>query len=157
MALTATTVLDVVDQTQTISFFSSAAQVDQIIYSSNQMTFTAITTFNLVKSDFLLYYQYLNAFFKILPINFPIVNVTTLPQLASWPLSSYNLAETDVGVFKIDYTQTSGSSTALALNYVQIAGAVAFSARATPVVITLQEFYMMMNMLAQYTNQVSLN
>jgi hypothetical protein len=37
MALTSTTLVDVVNSTQTITFYESAVQVDQIVYANNQI------------------------------------------------------------------------------------------------------------------------
>jgi hypothetical protein len=154
MVLTSTTILDVVNQIQSITFYESAAQIDQITYQSNMLTFSAISTFNLVKSDFLLYFQYLNTFFNLLTVNFP-----AFQSQANyiWPLCEFDITSTNVGVFKIIYTQNSLSNNVYTINYVPIATSCSFTARASPITISVQEFFMTLNMLTQFTNQVRLN
>jgi hypothetical protein len=154
MALTAQNTLDIVNQTQTVSFYEGANLVDQIVYSSNSITFENISSYNLSKSDALLYFQYLNAFFNLLSINFPIINASATGK---WPLSTFSITETDVGVLKVDYNQTSNGTNVMSINYVPIAGAAAFGARAAPINITMQEFFMTLNLMTQFTNQVSQN
>lgn len=153
MALTSTTTFDITGQTQSIIFFNPS-QVDQISFGSNQITLATISSYNLVKSDMLLYFKYLNAFNNLLLINFP-----TLSSSISgiFPLCNFQLNETNTGVEKIVYNQTSTSNTVININYVPIAASAAFTARASPVVITMQEFFMMILMMNQFTNQVSLN
>ena len=75
MAITATTTLDIVGQTQTITF-NNPSQIDQFVYSGGQITHKASSTFNLAKSDVLLYFQFLNAFNNVLILNFPTVNAS---------------------------------------------------------------------------------
>jgi hypothetical protein len=60
MALSATTVFDIVDQTQSITF-NNPTMVDQISFANNQLTFAEISTFTLTQSDMLLYVKYLQA------------------------------------------------------------------------------------------------
>jgi hypothetical protein len=154
MALTSTTIFDVVGQTQTITFYEGASQVDQILFSSNQITFETAAAYNLAKSDYLLYFKYLNAYFSALFINFPSISSSSN---AIFPLCTFSLTETSVGVTHINYLQNTGSTLVLGINYVPVALAAAFTARTSPVTISMQEFFMMINMLSQFTNQVSLN
>jgi hypothetical protein len=153
MALTQQTTTDLVGKTQTITF-NNPSQVDQITYSNNQITFQAISTFNLTKSDLLLYIQYLQTFNTLLIANFPIVN-SSIGQ--AWPLSQFDITESSSGVTHIIYTQTSTGNTVMGINYVPQATSGAFTARASPVTITLQEYFMTVLMLGQYYNQVFLN
>jgi hypothetical protein len=153
MALTSTTVFDVIGGTQTISFYQSSTLIDQITYSLNSITFSSISSFNLSKSDILLYIKYLNAFYILMGVNFPIIFAS---QNLVWPLCEFDITENDVGVLHIDYTQTSLSSSVYSINYVPIATSAAFSARSA-ITITLQEFFMTINMLSFYNNQISLN
>lgn len=154
MALTSTTSFDIVGQTQTITFFQGITQLDQIIYSGNTVNFQAISTYNLVKSDLLLYIKFLNIYYNLLITNFAAVASS---QNANWPLSVFNISETNVGVLKIIYNQTTGANTVLNINYVPIAGSAAIASRGSTVSITNQEFFMTNNMLLQYSNQVSFN
>lgn len=154
MALTSTTTLDIVNQTQTIIFYESASQIDQITYQSGALTFSSISTFNLSKSDYLLYFQYLNAFFNLLIVNFPTLQTSAN---LDWPLCQFQINETNVGVLKIIYTQNSLNNNVYTITYVPIATACSFTARASPINITIQEFYMAVNMLTQFTNQVRSN
>lgn len=153
MALTATTTFDIIDQTQQIIFFSSAVQVDQINFATNQITFQAISSYNLVKSDLLLYYKYINAFFLLLQVNFVISQYFNL----AFPLSLFEINFYNAGTNHLQYTQTSQGNTPLMINYVPISGSASIAARASPVTISIQEFAMSVNMLSPYFNQVSLN
>lgn len=154
MVLTSTTTLDVVNQIQEITFYESDTPVDQITYQSNVLTFSSIATFNLVKSDYLLYFQYLNTFFNLLTVNFPAFQSQAN---LDWPLCEFDITSTDVGVFKIIYTQNSLSNNVYTIDYVSVASACSFTARGSPINISVQEFFMTMNMLTQFTNQVKLN
>ena len=72
MALTSQTTVDIVGQTQTISFYESATLVDQITFSSGTFIFQAISSFNLSKNDLSLYWQFLNIFQLLAITNFNI-------------------------------------------------------------------------------------
>jgi hypothetical protein len=153
MALTSTTTFDVDGNTSTITFFNPS-QVDQITYNSDGITFQTAGSYTLAKSDYLLYFQYLNAFNNQLFINFPAIskNVNT-----AWPLILFSITETNIGVQKITYDQTSIGTTILNVNYLPSIASAGFVARGSPVTVTLQEFFMTVYMLTQYTNQVALN
>jgi len=153
MALTSVTNFNIPGQNQSVTFNNPSA-VDQITYSSNQITFAAESSFNLVKSDLLLYIQYLTTFNTLLIANFPSVN-SSIGQ--AWPLSEFDITESSSGVTHIIYTQTSQGNTVLGINYVPISGSAGFTARASPVTITLQEYFMTVLMLGQFYNQVYLN
>jgi signal transduction histidine kinase len=155
MALTTTTEVDIVGQTQTISFYESSTLVDQITFSSNTFTFQTISTYNLSKSDFLLYWQFLNTYWLLIITNF---GKSVQPNLLNaWPLSQFDITESSSGVTHLYYTQTSAGTTVNYLNYVPIAQSISFAARASPVTISLQEMNMAIIMLYQYQNQVSFN
>lgn len=151
MALTAQTTLDIPEQTQTIVFYEGASVVDQITYSGGNITFSAILGFNLSKSDLLLYFKYLQIYLAALYTNF-IQSTSGL-----WPLCLFEISETNIGVLKIIYTQNSQGVNVYTITYVPIAVAASFTSRANPITISLQEFYMTLNMLTQYINQVLLN
>lgn len=152
MALTAQTTFDITGVTQTITFFENNSQVDQITYSSGQITFQTISQYNLSKSDYLLWYQYLLGFYNLLFVNFSGISF-----LGAWPLCTFEIQETNVGTKKIIYTQISQGTNALVINYVPIAVSAAFSARGSPVTVSLPEFGTCMVMLAQFTGQVTQN
>ena len=154
MALTSVASFDVVNQTQTITFFESSTQVDEITYSAGSITFANISGFNLSKSDCLLYFQYLNAYFNSLLINFPSIS---LSQNGKWPLSQFDITQSSQGVTHIIYTQTSQGNVVYTTNYVPVALSASYIARSNPVTITLQEFYMTINVMTAFTNQISLN
>ena len=153
MALTSTTTFDLVGQVQTLTMLDPS-QVDQITFSSNTITFASSLTFNLSKKDMILYFKYLNAFNNILLINFP--KISSSIGLA-FPLSVFNLKETNVGGIDIVYNQTSNGTQAININYVPLTSTATFITRPAPVTISLQEFFFMIIMLNQFTNQVSLN
>lgn len=153
MALTSTTTFDLIGQTQTITFFNPS-QVDQIIFSSNQITFENSSAYNLTKSDLLLYLKYLIIYNNLLIANFPIMLSS---YNSAWPLSVFDITKSDVGTTKIIYNQTSLGTTVLNIDYVPIASAASFVARVSPITITPQEFLMTINMLNQFSNQVTLN
>ena len=153
MALTSTTTFDIAGQTQTITF-NNPSQVDQITFSSNQITFSSESSFNLVKSDILLYNKYLQAFNNLLLINFP--SISSSIGLA-WPLCVFDFTESNIGVQRLIYNQTTSGTTVININYLPIATSAAFSARPSPVTITLQEFFMFVFMMNQFAQQVNLN
>jgi hypothetical protein len=153
MALTANTVLDIVGLTQTITF-SNPTQIDQISFTGGQITFQTASSYDLLKSDLLLYVQYINAYNLLLFRNFPLINANVN---AAFPLSLFEIYSTNVGTTKLFYNQTSGSNTVLNIDYLPIAGTAVFAIRNSPVTITLQEFFMTVNLLTQYAVQVNLN
>lgn len=153
MALTAQTTLDIVGQTQTISFYESGSLVDQITYSGNAITLSGIAAFNLSKSDFALYISYLTVYVNALYINFPSIRSSTNGQ---WPNVEFDITIISSPVAKIIYTQTFNGAVVNTITYVPLASAASFILR-SPITVTLQEFFMSMNMLVQYANQVSLN
>ena len=153
MALTSTTTFDLVNQTQILTF-NNPSQLDQIIFTNNQITFSAISTFNLSKSDLLLYLQFLNIFSVLLSRNFPFVNASIA---SAWPLCSFDITESNVGVKKIIYTQNTASTNVYTIDYLPLIASCSFAARASPVVITTQEFLSMVDFLTQYAVQVNLN
>lgn len=154
MALTSVTTTDLVGQTQVLSFYEGATLVDQISYGNNQITYGEISSFNLSKSDCLLYYQFLLTFVNILTTNFPIVNNYINAAL---PLSEFDITLSTSGVEHIVYTQNSGSTNVYTINYVPTAQAASFTARAAPVVVTLQEFFAGVYFKNKFNVQVSLN
>lgn len=153
MAITSTTLVDIVGQTQTLTYFDPG-QVDQITFSSNQITFGAISTFNLTKPDLLLYCQFLNIFSNLLIFNFSSVSNSVA---SPFPLCNFQISETFAGVHHITYNQTSAGTTVQNINYVKEASAAGFTARGAPVTISLQEFFMYVLMSNQYAIQIGLN
>ena len=152
MALTSQTVVDIVAQTQTITFYESSSQVDKITYSNNQITFQNIAHYVLNKSDYQLWFQYFFSFYNLLPINFPNIIFK-----GKWPLCKFDITESNPGVKRIIYTQTSNGVDVLVINYNTNNSTASFTARAAPVTISMQEFFTTTNMLTQYTNQVTQN
>jgi hypothetical protein len=153
MALIQQTTVDIVGETQTI-VFNNPSQVDQIQYINNQITFGISTTYNLSKSDLLLYGQFINTFNNSLILNFPSVNKSIG---IAWPLCNFDFTESNVGTKKLIYNQSSSGTTVIIITYVPIANAASFATRASPVTITLQEYFMFVLMLGQYIQQVNLN
>jgi len=153
MALTATTTLDIVGQTQTITF-NNPSQVDQFVYSGGAIIHKASTTFNLAKSDVVLYFQFLNAFNNLLILNFPKVNASIG---AIFPLCQFDISETNVGVKKVIYNQTSQGTTVINIDYLPIASSAAYATIGSDVTISLQEWFFQIIMMYQFNNQVSLN
>ncbi len=151
MAITQTTSLDIVGQTSTISFYVSASLVDQISFGSNQITFAAISSYNLSKADLFLYIQYKTAWLNSLFANFQTIN-----QFVGevFPISNFQISNTFAGVTHITYNETSSGVTIVNINYVPTALSAAFTARASPVTISMQEFFMNIYMLQQYQVQV---
>ena len=152
MALTSTTVFDIVGQTQTITF-TNPTQIDQIVYSSNAITFETTAGYNLVKSDLLLYLRFIQVFNTLLYTNFPTVSFGNL----ALPNSALSITKSFAGVTHLNYAQSSLGTNVLDINYVPTAGSGAITARGSPVTITIQEFVTMVTMLNIYSNQVNLN
>lgn len=153
MALTSTTTIDLVGQTQVLNYYEGVTLTDTITYSSNSITFSSTSGFTLSKSDTILYNTFFQAFFTLLVLNFPIVSKS---NGLAFPLCNFQISETSAGVTHINYNQTSLGSTVYGINYVPIASSAAFSARST-ITISLQELFMLQVMFTQYINQVGLN
>ena len=154
MALTAATVFDLIAATQTITF-SNPAQVDQITYSGNQITFQTSSTYNLSQSDFALYVKYVLAFNILLIQNFPQIPNSYILEWS--PLSIFSITQSNVGVEHITYNQSSNGTQVININYVPIATSAAFATRGSPVTIPLQEWFTFIVMMQQYATQVALN
>ena len=153
MALTSTILLDLIGQTQTLTYFQGASQVDQITFSSNSVTFASSAAFNLSKSDCSLYQSLLQTYITALILNFP----NSYKSVSSaWPLCNFQTSITSQGVTHINYVQTSLGNSVYSINYVPIAASAGFAIR-SQITITLQEFFMMQPILAAYFNQVGLN
>lgn len=153
MALTNATTFDVISNTSTITFYNPG-QVDQITYSANTVTFQSETTYNLSKSDLLLFMKYIFSFHAQLLLNFPSV---ALSASRAWPLCVFDITISSAGVTHLYYNQTTSGTTVLNIDYVPIAVSGAIATRAAPVTITMQEWFQAINMLQQYNNQVSIN
>ena len=153
MALTSTIALDLVNQTQTLTYFEGASQIDQITFSSNSVTFGNTSGFNLSKSDLILYNNLFQIWFTALVLNFPTISITSLVKLQ---LSNFQISITSLGITHINYIQSSLGSVVNTINYVPVAIAASFSARST-ISISLQELYLMQDLLQKFTNQVAFN
>ena len=76
---------------------------------------------------------------------------------AFFPLCVFDISETNVGVKKIIYNQTTAGTTVININYVPVAVSAAFATIGSDVTISLQEWFFQIIMMYQYNNQVSLN
>lgn len=153
MALTSSTTFDIVGQTKTLTFFNPS-QVDQVSFANNQITFQSETQYSLAKSDMILWFKYLNVFNNLLLINFPAIS-SSIGQI--WPLCIFSIVENNIGVKKITYDQQIAGTEVLNIVYVPIASAASVATRSSPVTISLQEWFMTILMMNQFTTQVSLN
>jgi len=153
MALQSTTFLDIVNNTASLTYTLNSSQVDEITYSSNSITFSSISSFNLMKSDAILYSTFINVFLNLLLINFPSIQNS---RGISLPLSSFEIQFVTSGIEHIYYIQTSNGNSIYDTNYVPIAQSASFSSRSS-ITITLQEFLFAVQMLTFYSTQVSLN
>jgi hypothetical protein len=153
MSLQATVLLDIGNNSQTLTYSLNGSQIDHMIFANNQITLESSSSFNLSKSDLLIYISSLNAFNNDLILNFPsILNYRN----ATLPLSTFQLSLTNLGVEHINYIQTSQGNSVYNINYVPLAQAAAFSSR-SPVVITLQEFFTLFTLQNIYASQIELN
>ena len=154
MALTQTTSLDVVGGTSTITFYNGA-QVDQITFSSNSITWQSQSTYNLSKSDLLLFIQFITFWNQTLFTNF---TTTITPYVGTaFPNSVFDITRSFAGVTHITYNNTTSGTTVLNINYVPTAVSAAIATRGSPVTVTMQEFFMSIYMLQQYQVQVQVN
>lgn len=153
MAVTSTTTFDVIGNTSTITFYNPS-QIDQITYSGGQITFQACAAYTLSKIDYALFFQYLNAYYNQLFVNFPLISASVN---TAWPLTVFDITFSNAGVKKISYTQSSVGTQVIQVNYLPLYSSIGVTARASPVTVSLQEFFQTVYMLVQYTNQVSLN
>lgn len=154
MALTSTILLDLPNQTQTLTFFQGVTQLDQITFSNNSITMGSTPGFDLSKSDCLLYNSLFQTWVTALELNFPAVFKSVNSQ---WPQSIFSVNIVDItGLLRVLFTQTSLGNSIYATDYLIVAQTVIYAARST-ITITLQEFFMMQLMLQQFTNQVALN
>jgi hypothetical protein len=154
MPLTTSTTLDAATGTQTIFFYEGANLVDEVIYASNSVTFSAISSFNLDKADLIFYIQALKIFANVLLLNFTVLSSSIN---ASWPVCEMQISNMLEGVTHLDYQQTSGANTVISIDYIPSASSSSVAARASPVSVTPQEFFGFIYMMAQYSNQISLN
>lgn len=150
MALTAITTLDIPGSTQIIKF-NNPSQVDEIDYINNQIVFKAISSFNLSKSDFLLYINYLNVYNTALTLNFPSV---IADRSLALPLCE---ADLKVGSTRVTYDQHSASNDFFNLTYILSTQTMTFAARASDITITLQEFFLLVYNTVKLQLQISLN
>lgn len=154
MALTSTTTFDIVGGTQSI-IFSNPSAVDQISFSSNQVTFAISSTYSLSKSDFALYYKYLSVFNLLLARNFPSIGLSVN---TSWPSpgTSFSITQTNPPP-RIVYNQASLGTTVINISYLPVASAATFATRSSPVTISTQEYLSFINVISEFSNQVALN
>jgi len=153
MALTSTLLLDLADSTQSITYTLSNNQVDQITFSSNSIAFSGISSFNLSKSDLLIYINSLNLFLTAITYNFPVLQNS---KGLSLPLSLFEISLTSAGVEHIYYTQTSLGSVVYTMNYLPLTQSSSIASR-SQITITLQEFILCCNLLTTYAQQVAIN
>jgi hypothetical protein len=153
MSLQATVLLDIAGATQTLTYTLSSSQIDQLVFANNQVTFASISSFNLSKADFENYVASLIAFVNVIIFNFPTVQNSRGVTL---PLSTFELSLAGSPVEQIDYIQTSLGNSVYAINYVPLAVACAFAARSS-VTISMQEFFVLSQMMTLYGQQVNLN
>jgi hypothetical protein len=153
MALQSTVLIDIPDGLQSITYTLSGTQVDLISYSSNTITLSTISAFNLVKSDLLIYISSLTTFLNLLITNFPIIQNS---RAISLPLSTFDISLISRGVEHIVYSQTSMNNSIYNINYVPSVHSAAFERR-SQITITMQEFILACNLLTSYGNQISIN
>lgn len=152
MALTSTTLFDVVGATQSITF-DNPSQIDQIIYSSGAITLPICSSYSLSKADFALLYQYTSAFYNLLFVNFNTVSIA-IPK--AWPTPGTEfILNTLATPERIIYTYNSVGSLALKMVYLPLSGTVTISARPAPITIKLQEFFANYSALGQFSTQVA--
>lgn len=150
MALTANTILDIAGNAQNI-IFSNPGTVDEIDFSGTNITLKAMSTLVLSKANFNLYFSYIVIYQTALLFNFPILanqNISILPA------SKFNLKPQNPTVILLEFL--SGATQAVVMTYDLVAKTITFTARASDVVITMQEFFMYLIMLRQFQNQISL-
>ena len=124
------------------------------MYSNNQITFENIAGYTLSKSDFALWFQYLLAYSLLLTKNFPITNISIG---LTFPLCEFQTTITNQGTKSLGYLQQTSGTDVLKITYLPIATSAAFEVRASPMTISMQEFFMTMLILPQYANQVALS
>lgn len=149
MPLTAITTLDIPGTNQIITF-NNPSEVDKITFASNVLTFASHASFDLSKSDFLLYFSYLNIYNTALLLNFPPINSSLGISL---PLCEFNFK---VGPTRITYLQKTNATEVISLTYFIGTQIMNFAARPSNVPITIQEFFMTIYMLDRYSKEIGL-
>jgi hypothetical protein len=154
MAIKSTVLLDLPSNIQSITYNVGINQVDKITFASNAITFSAISSFNLIKSDLLIYIANLKSFSDLLFNNFTFLpNPSTLPL----PPSNFQIAIVSLAsVIHLHYIQTSLVNQVYNINYSTALKQATIPTRAQTT-ITLQEFYYCINFLQSYKNQINLN
>lgn len=155
MALTSSTTFDIADQTQSITFYESSTQVDQISYSASQITYSAISLYSLSKADFAMYILYLRLFYNLLNLNFPSI-VSYLYTAWPNPGTSFSISQTTPPL-RIVYNQVSVGTTVQNISYLPVASVATFTARASPVTISCQEWATGFDLMSQFSTQVATN
>lgn len=149
MAITALTTLNLLGITQTI-VFSNTSTVDEIDFGNNHITMKAIASFSLSQVDFLAYFQYIDIFQIALLKNF---NNLSLNFNIAIPQSEYDFK---IGSTRTTYDQHSGTNDVLNLTYIFVNKTVTFASTPSDIIISLQEFFLMISHLRTYAQQIGL-
>ena len=152
--LTTSTSVNHAPSSQVITFYLSDSQVDQVTFSGNQFTFSAIDSFTLSKEDTMLYLNALEVFQKTVTINFGQTS-----GLYNQPLPpceyDIDIVNSD-GDMQLTYTQTSGGTSIYTISYDQKTETATFSSR-SQISITAQEFAASVKILNLFAIQVGYN
>ena len=152
--LTTSTSVNHAPSSQVITFYLSDSQVDQVTFSGNQFTFSAIDSFTLSKEDTMIYLNYLQVFQKTVTINFSESNGLYNQPL---PACEYDIdiVNSD-GDMQLTYIQTSGGTSIYNISYDQNSQTATFSSR-SQISITSQEFAASVKILNLFAIQVGFN
>lgn len=131
MALIANTVLNIPGSTQIISF-SNPSLIDEIDFGNNQITFKAISSYNLSQSDFNLYVNYLIIYYNALLTNFTNLGKYFNIKL---PICLYDFK---VGSTRITFDYQSGTTDTYNSTYLFSNSTMTIAARPSDVVVSIQ-------------------
>ncbi|HZY25508.1 MAG TPA: hypothetical protein VFE71_06750 [Bacteroidales bacterium] len=151
MAISSVITQDIPNGIQQV-IFNNPTEFDNILYSSGSMMYAAEPDTVLSKEDFLTYYSNKLQFYNALLNNFPASSSAFNLTLPASAFVLYSTSSPD----NLEFLQlTSDLSTLVyTLNFDRVALTIDFTARPTPVTITLQEFLTGFQYITKFASQV---
>jgi hypothetical protein len=154
MAVISTITQNIPAATQQIIFYNPS-EFDNITYSSNSITYATEASITLSQSDLALWFVNKLIFYNTLLFNFPTINASFNAPL---PICKFEIVANPTVAHIIEYIQTSGLTSLSVYNitYNTSTNTATFTARTSPITVTLQEYLIGFEYIKQFTNQCSL-
>lgn len=156
MPLTSVIAQDIPAATQEITFYNPGV-IEDVLFSNNTFTYAAISSFTLIKSDFVLFFANKLQFYNAVLNNFPYVGSYYFNNVL--PASSTQMQISSHPSPNISFTHTSSESptlTVVNITYDINAQTATFAKRLNAVTITMQEFLHAFGVLKRFAAQCAL-